>query len=134
MRRRRGGERGSGPISTALEFAVFLAFLLLAMQFLLGLYTSSVVTAVASDAAHRAAASGGDHAALVQVEAEARRQLGRAGARARFDWSIVGEADEVVLRVQAPRPTIVPVGAGRGDAGDVVERTVRARVERFRAP
>ena len=50
-------DRGAGLISTAAGVVVFLVFLLFAVQLLFGLYASSTVTAVANDAAVRAASA-----------------------------------------------------------------------------
>ena len=52
-------ERGGGPISIWIGFLVFLVMLLFAVQVLFNLYATSVVTAVAYDAARRVAGGGG---------------------------------------------------------------------------
>lgn len=124
-------ERGSGPISAAIGFLVFLSFLLLAVQILMGLYATTVVTAVAADSAHRVANSGNDPAAVAEAEVEGRKLLGRYGNDAVFDWSTSGPDDEViVLRVRAPKPSVLPALASRL-SGTKVDRTVRVRTERF---
>lgn len=53
------GEAGSSPVTSVFGVAIFLGFLLLASQVLLHLYATSTITAVAFDAARRAAADGG---------------------------------------------------------------------------
>jgi len=125
-------DRGAGLISSAAGVLVFLLFLTMAVQLLYGLYAASTVTAVANDAAQRAAEAGAPPVA--QVEADARALLGRIGDTATFEWSLDdadgdGLDDTAVLRVVARPPRFVPrsIGAGIG-LGDV-ERTVRVRLE-----
>ena len=45
------GERGTGAVSSLAGVAAFLAFLLLAVHVILGLYATSIVTDAAADAA-----------------------------------------------------------------------------------
>ncbi|MDP8992991.1 MAG: hypothetical protein M3N31_08095, partial [Actinomycetota bacterium] len=106
--RRHRNEEGAGIVSTVAGVAVFLVLLLLAVQVLVGLYATSVVTAVTYDAAKvLAGADQGDSAAgRAHAEAAARRQLGRFGERAAFRWD--NDADTVRLDVKAPRPTLLP--------------------------
>jgi len=120
------GDGGAGVVSTFVGAVVFLVFLLFAAQLLLGLYLTSVVTAVAYDAAKTAAGAASPGPA--GVEAAARRQLGAFGDRARFDWA--GDGDVVQLTVRVARPPVLP-GLLPAAAGDVV-RTVRVRRERWR--
>lgn len=89
------------------------------MQVVLGLYATSVVTAVAYDAAKAVAGAdaGATDDAVRSATAAARRALGGLGDNTELHWS--REGDDVVLRVRAPRPSVL---------GDVV-RTVRVRVE-----
>ncbi len=127
----RRGDRGAGLISTAAGVVVFLVFLLFAVQLLFGLYATSTVTAVANDAATRAATR--DAPPRRAIEADARAGLGRAGDDARFTWGLDdadrdGRADTVVLTVEVRAPTFVPVSLGATRAGDI-RRTVRVRIE-----
>ena len=125
-------QEGAGVVSTVAGTAVFLVLLLFAVQVLVGLYATSVVTAATYDAAKvLAGADQGDSATgRAHAEATARGQLGRFGQRAVFRWD--NDADAVRLHVEAPRPSLLPrsvlSGAGLGD----IERTVRVRVERPR--
>lgn len=111
---------------------MFLALLLFAVQVLVGLYATSVVTAATYDAAKVVAgADQGDSAAgRAQAERRARGQLGRYGERTAFRWD--NDADTVRLHVQAPRPTVLPralvTSVGLGE----IERSVRVRFERVR--
>ena len=125
-------ERGGGPISAWLGFVVFLGLLLFAVQALFNLYATSVVTAVAYDAARRVAVADGGTASIGAAEADARRALGRYGERVTFDWSGTDDGQVVVLSVHARNPTrLLPALAGPL-AFDEIDRTVRVRVETFR--
>jgi hypothetical protein len=92
------------------------------VQVVLRLYATSVVTAVAYDAAKTVAgadAGAGDEARRSATVA-LRRALGSIGDDVDLQWSREGE--DVVLRVRADRPALL---------GDV-ERTVRVRIEAVR--
>ncbi len=126
------GDRGAGLISTAAGVVVFLVFVLFAVQLLFGLYASSAVTAVAHDAAVRAA--GADAPPLERIEAEARRSLGEVGSTAGFRWGLDdvdgdGVADTVVLEVVATPPRLVPPSIGGAIGLDEIRRIVRVRLE-----
>ena len=127
-------ERGAGLLSTAAGVVVFLVFLLFAVQLLFGLYASSTVTAVANDAAHRAAEQGAPP--LPVIEAEARRNLGEVGESAEFRWGEDdadrdGEVDTVVLLVVATPPRFIPPSIGGAIGLDEIRRAVRVRMEAF---
>ena len=128
----RPDEAGAGVIASVVGVTIFLFLLVFAVQVLVGLYATSVVTAATYDAAKiLAGADQGDSAAgRAHAEAAARGQLGRFGERAAFRWE--NDAETVRLHVQAPRPTLLPHAladsAGLGD----IERTVHVRVERPR--
>lgn len=124
-------ERGDGPISAWIGFLVFLALLLFAVQALTNLYTTSVVTAVAFDAARQVAGAGGGASAVAPAEADARRSLGRFGERVSFDWSATDD-ETVVLRVRAANQAVLLPVVTTPLAFDRIDRTVRVRVERFR--
>jgi hypothetical protein len=105
--------------------------LLFAVQALLDLYATSVVTSVAYDAARRVAGSDGGPDAIPGAEDQARRLLGRFGNEVSFDWSAT-TADDVVLRVRGTVPSVLlPPQRGPLPFGSI-DRTVRLRVERFR--
>lgn len=128
------GDQGTGLISSAAGVVVFLMFLLFSVQLLFGLYASSTVTAVANDAAQRAAAKGAPPLAV--IEAEARASLGRVGDDAEFAWSTDdadrdGEDDTVVLVVVAVPPRFVPSSIGGSVGFGEVRRIVRVRLEAF---
>lgn len=131
------GERGAGVIGTLLGAGVFVALLLFAVQVLVGLYATTVVTAATYDAAKSVAGSdaGPTPSAMADAERTAQAQLGAYGDRVRFTWATAhhgGRPDVVRLTARAPRPSFLPralLGAvGPGD----IERTVRVRVERVR--
>ena len=126
------GEGGGGVVGTFVGVLVFLVLLLFASQVLLGLYTTSVVTAATYDAAKTVAGAdaGGAAAARADAESNARSQLGGLGQSVHFDWAPGTEA--VRLTVRARRPGLLPrsllSGVGLGD----IVRTVQVRSERVR--
>lgn len=129
------GDRGTGLISSTAGVLVFLVFLLFAVQLLFGLYASSTVTAVANDAAQRAATRGAP--SLAVIEAEARANLGQVGDEAEFTWTADdtdgdGQDDTIVLAVVAVPPRFVPRSIGDAVGFGDVRRTVRVRMEAFR--
>lgn len=129
------GDRGAGIISTAAGVVVFLMFLLFAVQLLFALYASSTVTAVTSDAAHRAASS--DAPDLRSIEADARSNLGQVGDDAEFTWDAIdsdgdGEPDTIALEVVAVPPRFVPASIGGVVGFGEIRRTARVRIEGFR--
>ena len=131
----RDRDLGAGLLSTAAGVLVFLVFLLFAVQLLFGLYASSTVTAVANDAAQRAAASGAPP--IEVIESDARANLGRVGEAAEFTWSFDdtdgdGVSDTIILRVVAAPPRLVPTSIGSAAGFGDIHRTVRVRLEAFR--
>jgi len=132
VRPRVNTDDGAGLISTAAGVVVFLVFLLFAVQLLFGLYASSMVTAVANDAASRAASA--DAPPLATIEADARDSLGEVGRTASFDWDLEdadgdGALDTVVLEVVTRPPRFIPPSIGGSIGLDEVRRTVRVRAE-----
>lgn len=135
----RRGEAGAGILGTVLGAGVFLLLLLFAVQVLVGLYATSVVTAATYDAAKSVAGADVGESPLAKADAErtAQAQLGDFGRRVSFQWGEVDEdgdslVDVVLLSARAPRPSFLPRsllgGVGLGD----IERTVRVRLERVR--
>ncbi|MFP5255660.1 MAG: hypothetical protein ACLGI8_07390 [Acidimicrobiia bacterium] len=125
-------DRGAGLVSTAAGTLVFILFVVFAVQLLFSLYASSTVTAVAHDAAARAASD--PQAPLTPIEADVRRQLGRMGAGAELSWRAEdsdgdGLADTIALRVVVVPPRLVPRSIGDGVGMGVVDRTARVRIE-----
>ncbi len=129
-------DRGAGLISSAAGVVVFLMFLMFAVQLLFGLYASSTVTAVANDAAQRAATRAAPPLSI--IEAEARAELGKIGDDATFTWTTDdantdGQIDTIVLEVVAVPPRFVPESIGGAVGFGEVRRTVRVRSEEFRS-
>ena len=126
-------DQGTTLIGTSAGFLVFLVLLLGAVQITYDLYATSMVTAVARDAATSVAGfdAGPDRcAATAAASASLEANLGRSGREAgvRIDW-MCDEPDVVRLRVVARHPSILPSGlAGLGDLGRV-DRTIEVRVE-----
>ena len=103
---------------------MFLAFLTVALQILLDLYTTSVVTSATYDAARLVATGAAPDAA----EDHARELLGGIGDDARFSWDL---DDPAVVRVRVEVPTqrfLLPVVSGALGL-DGVDRTVTVRME-----
>jgi len=125
-------ERGSGLIGTVAGITVFLAFLLFAVQLLVNLFSASVVTSAAYDAARRVAV-GGEHppsaASLAAVEELARGLIGTPGDDAVLTWDLT-DPDVVALRVEVVNPRVLLGGLGGALGFDTVDRTVRVRTER----
>ncbi len=128
----RPDERGTGVISTWIGFVVFLGMLLFTVQALLNLYATSVLTSVAWDAAREVAGADGDSGAQASAEARARELLGRFGEGVSFDWSASSDED-IVLRVRGGVPSVLLENFGGRMPFGEIDRTVRLRVERFRA-
>ena len=125
-------ERGAGLIGTIAGVTVFLAFLTVALQILLNLYSASVVTAAAYDAARLVAAEGErpplDGDAKDRAEAHARELLGGLGDDTEFTW-IEEDPGVVRLRVVTRSPRyLLPVVDGALGL-DVIDRTVTVRLE-----
>jgi hypothetical protein len=138
---RAGGDAGTGLIGATTSVLVFFILLLFAMQLMLGLYGTSTLTAVAHDAARRAAGRDGPRtpAALATYESVARSQLGALGrsAATRFDWRLEdddgdGVTDVVRLTITVgDPPRVLPARFGGLLGFDPLRETVRVRVERF---
>lgn len=125
-------DRGSGLLSSVAGVVVFLVFLLFAVQLLFGLYATSTVSAVANDAATRAASA--EAPSVPQIEADARASLGEVGRTAQFTWweddaDGDGEPDTVVLEVVADPPRFIPASMGGTVGLDQIRRVVRVRRE-----
>jgi hypothetical protein len=110
---------------------MFLLLLFLGVQVLVGLYASTVVSSAAFDAARLMASPGAASSpvALAHAEEVAKRDLGRTGATADFDWTV--RDDAIVLTLTAARPTLLPTTIS-GITDKTISRTVRVRVEAVR--
>lgn len=121
------GERGAGIVSSLAGVTMFLAFLLLAVHVVIGLYAASVVTDAATAGARRVAGSSltDDPDAPNGAEAKIRTALGALGDSASITWDL--DPDTVAVTVRVRRPTFLRAfGAGS------IERTVRVRREVLR--
>ena len=121
------GERGSGVVSSLAGVTMFLAFLLLAVHVVIGLYAASVVTDAAAAGARRVAGSSftDDSDAPSGADAKIRAALGALGDSASISWDL--DPDTVAVTVRVRRPTFLRAfGAGS------IERTVRVRRELLR--
>lgn len=127
-------ERGTGLIGTTAGVAVFLIFLLFAVQLTVDLYARSSVSAAGYDAARSVAARQVDHddqasvrRAMRRAERGLRDLLGDLGREAKVIWQ-VGE-DQVRLRIRADTPTIVPRALGAETGLGHIDRTFVVRIE-----
>jgi hypothetical protein len=109
-------------VSSLAGVAAFLAFLLLAVHVIVGLYATSVVTDAAADAARRVAGTSLTTDPTAAAEAHVREALGRLGADATVRVTIGDDSVGVTVRVARPAFTRA-FGAG------VIERTVTVRRE-----
>jgi Flp pilus assembly protein TadG len=116
------GDRGSGVVSSLAGVAAFLAFLLLAVHVILGLYATSLVSDAAADAARRVAGTSLTTDPTATAEAQVRKALGRLGEGASVRVTIGDDSVGVTVRVARP-------GFTRAFGEGVIERTVRVRRE-----
>jgi hypothetical protein len=120
-------ETGSGTVSALLGMTIVLVLLFFAAHLLLGLYATSMVTAVAWDAARMAA---GEQGSIEEAEIHARSLLGGRGGDVSFTWDSDGEF--VSLTVRAANPRLLWSGVMRAAGVEETERTVTVRREQFR--
>lgn len=130
-------ERGGGLIGTISGLLVLLALLLFAVQSLFALFARSAVTDAAYEGARQLAGDRVAHEDLgavllarQQAERTVRSHLGRFGSEVQLDWS-GSTSDTISLNVRA-RPPGFLWDALRGTGPDLITRTVRVRVERWR--
>lgn len=125
-------DAGSGVAGSLVGVGALLLLLLLATHVLVHLHTTSVVSAVAFDAARVVAGSDGQSAqSAAAAEAHARALLGAQSERTEFQWRSLGP-DVVVLRVTARSPALLPETVARFAGLRGIDRTVQVRAERFR--
>ena len=109
-------------------------FMLLAVQVLFGLYTTSVVTAAAYDAARLAAGSEGIRSEEV-AKARVRALLGRYATDGNVEVAYGEDVDgtsgkrDVVVTVTARRIGFLPESLRRPLGFDQISRTARVRIE-----
>jgi hypothetical protein len=124
-------DEGAGAIATLGGLAVVLMLMFMAVNVLTYLYTTSTVTAVAFDAARRAAgAQDPDGGGRVAATTTARGLLGSIGVDTTFDWS-KSNAEQVRLTVDAPGVRLLPQTVLRQMGIDRIRRTAVVKVERF---
>ncbi|MBO0693669.1 MAG: hypothetical protein J2P58_12280 [Acidimicrobiaceae bacterium] len=121
-------DRGTAYIGTLVGSAIFLFFLLLAVQTIVHLFATSTVSAAAYDAAHAVATDPGRRTEEIpRAEALARQKLGGLGRRVRFNWEEV-DGQQVVLEVSVRTPGFLPFGSSLMQ----IDRRIVVRTERFR--
>jgi hypothetical protein len=127
-------DRGAGLLSTSFGILFFVGFLFFAVQLLFNLYSTSVVTSAAYDAARSVATSRSQPVTQQQLDAaidHARSLLGRYQDRATFEWDLTNP-DVVRLHVHAVNPRLLAPPLDQLVGFDVIDRTVVVRVERVR--
>lgn len=131
------GESGTGLIGTSAGVAVFLIFLLFAVQLTLNLYATSTVSAAGFDAARTVASQRVDHGDAAEVaaaQADAtetlRTMLGETGRHADVSWTVGTEV--VRLRLVVDAPGVLPSAFGGSAGPRRIDRTFVVRVEQPR--
>jgi hypothetical protein len=125
-------------VSSLAGLLVFLLFLLVATQVLVGLYATSTVRATLYDAASRAADGGAaGPESLARLADEAEGSLGEMGERTEVTLELRdedgdGAADVVVGDAVSAPPRFVPSWFGGMVGFEQVTASVRVRVERLR--
>jgi hypothetical protein len=114
-------------IGTLAGFGAFLGFLLLAVQLLVHLYATSMVTAAAYDAARLAS---GTQVPAAVAEAHGRSLLGSFAART-STFAVLDGGDHVVVRVEARSPALLPAAFGAVTGITTINREVVARKEQL---
>ena len=133
--RARAADDGTALVGTLFGVTAFLLLLLFAVQVLLGLYTTTVVTSAAADAANELSHAPDPTDQRVQQEI-GDRAADRLGAFARgpdrfvLDWDGT-DGDTVVVTVHARKMTLLPPALGSA-LGNRIDRTIRVRTERVR--
>lgn len=118
---RRLPSRGAGLFSMSVGLMMFFMLLVFVLQVLVNLYTTSVVTSLAIDAAHDVAQLNG------MTPAEAEAEFAQAvGPAVLFDISRDG--DEIVAHLQWQSESLFPAISSTRAFG-VVDRSFRVRVE-----
>ncbi|MEO6629046.1 MAG: hypothetical protein ABIP03_10815 [Aquihabitans sp.] len=132
-----GREHGTGLLGSAAGVAAFLLFLLFAVQLLVNLYATSVVTAAGLDAARSVASRSVNHGdpatvadARQRAEAGFRNLLGEASQDARLRWD--GDGEFIRLHVLMETPGILPSALAGPVAFGTIDRTFVVRVEELR--
>ena len=127
-------ERGAGLLSTSFGIGVFLVFVLFAVQLLVNLYATSVVTSATYDAARQLATRGSHPPTDEQLDAAvqlARKELGRYGRDAVFSWDL-SDPSVVRLHVHVVNPRLLGPGIDQLVGLDTIDRTVVVRAEQPR--
>jgi len=120
-RARRGTERGAGLLSMTVGVFMFIAFLTFATQVFFNLYTTSVVTGLAIDAARDVAERNG----ISPAEAEA-EFAERVDGEVQFDIRVVGDTVQADLQWQTK--SLFPA-FGDARVFGVLDRTFTVRIE-----
>lgn len=129
-RPRLASEAGSSLLGTTIALFLFFGFLLTAVQVGLGLYTRTLATSAAFDAARAYSVSDRSQAAEQTARDLAVNQLGEWGQQATLTFDSDGEV--VRVRVQGDAPLVLLRWFGDLTRTRTIDRTVEMRVEEFR--
>jgi Flp pilus assembly protein TadG len=117
--------------------AVFLAFLLFAVQLSVNLYATSTVSAAGHDAARAVASRRVDHqdpasvaAAQAAAEQQLRQVMGSLAEGAQVSW--IGDGEVVRLRLVVDAPGILPPDLANGTGLRRIDRSFSVRIEQER--
>lgn len=127
----RDRERGAGVLSMAMGTVMFLIMLVFAVNLLFNLYTTSVVSSLAIEAARDVAEFDGspdNTAAIAAAEADFRSRVSGA-----TDFEIVVTGGNVVASIKWESNSLFPA-FGDGRAFGTIDRTFTVRVEEQQAP
>ncbi|WP_419841352.1 hypothetical protein [Candidatus Poriferisodalis sp.] len=126
---RQRDELGVGLVALPWAVLAYLVFLMLAVQVAVYFYSTSVVTAIGYDAAHRAAHRGGGVSARADAERWLRSRIGPAVEIMSLRWTATAETIALELTARPPSVLInTSAVIGRRD----VERRFEIRRESAR--
>lgn len=110
-------QRGSGLVSSLFGVCMMLLVVLAATNVAVNIYTRSVVSAAAHDAARRLAAEESQSTgSLEEAEARARQQLGNLGRSASTSVVASRSGDFVTVSIATRTPSLLPSAFGLAPA------------------
>lgn len=124
------GEKGVGLVALPWGVLAFGAFLMLAVQVTVHLFSSSIVTATGHEATRRAALGGGSPAAVADAERWLRSRFGSSLEVESIRWTTT--PDIVALEIVAIPPNVLGAVAARPGLGSIERRfEMRRELARF---
>ena len=124
------GEDGVGLVALPWGVLAFGAFLMLAVQIAVHLFSTSIITATAHEATRRAALDGADPAAIADAEQWLRSSIGSSMDIESIRWSTT--PDIVALDLVARPPNLLPDATALSELGNIERRfEMRRELARF---